>query len=55
MSTHNICFCGGLRKLLSGYPFLSGLVGLEFNGPVNTIKVMASRSVYLTTIFLRQA
>ena len=28
------------------------LVGLEFNGPVNTIKVMSSRSVYLTTLFL---
>ena len=28
------------------------LVGLEFNGPVNTIKVMWSRSVYQTTLFL---
>ena len=25
------------------------LVGLEFNGPVNTIKVISSRSVYLHT------
>ena len=28
------------------------LVGLEFNGPVNTIKIMLSQSVYLTTLFL---
>ena len=28
------------------------LVDLEFNGPVNTIKVMSSRSVNLTTLFL---
>ena len=28
------------------------LAGLEFNGPVNTVKVMSSRSVYLTTLFL---
>ena len=27
-------------------------VDLEFNGPFNTIKVMSSRSVYLTTLFL---
>ena len=27
------------------------LVGLEFNGPVNTIKDMMSWSVYLTTLF----
>ena len=26
--------------------------GLEFNGLVNTIKVMWSRAVYLTTLFL---
>ena len=31
------------------------LVGLELNGPVNTIKVMSSPSVYLTTIFPGQA
>ena len=28
------------------------LVGFDFNGPVNTIKVMLSQSVYLTTLFL---
>ena len=28
------------------------VVGLEFNSPVNCIKVMLSRSVYLTTLFL---
>ena len=28
------------------------LVGLKFNGPVNTIYVMSSPSVYLTTFFL---
>ena len=31
------------------------LVRLEFNGPVNTIKVMSSWSVYLTTLFPGQA
>ena len=24
MSTHNICFCGEIRKILSDYPILSG-------------------------------
>ena len=28
------------------------LVVLELNGPVNTIKVMSSMSVHLTTLFL---
>ena len=28
------------------------LIGLEFNGPVNTIKVMWSQRLYLTTLFL---
>ena len=28
------------------------LIGLEFNGPVKTIKVMLSQSVYLTILFL---
>ena len=28
------------------------LLWLEFNDPVNTIKVMSSWSVYLTTLFL---
>ena len=27
---------------------------LEFNDPVNTIRVLSSRSVYLTTLFPRQ-
>ena len=30
----------------------SDLDGLELNGPVNSIKVMLSWSVYLTTLFL---
>ena len=34
--------CEGLRVLF----------GLESNGLVNTMKVMLSRSVYLTTLFL---
>ena len=29
--------------------FCNGLVDLEFNGPVNTIKVMSTKSVYLHT------
>ena len=31
----------------------SSLVGLDFKGPVNTVDVMSSWSVYLTTVFLR--
>ena len=27
------------------------LIGLEFDSPVNTVKVMMSQSVYLTTLF----
>ena len=32
--------------------FTCWLVVLEFNDPVNTIKVMSSQSVYLTIVFL---
>ena len=28
------------------------MVGLELNGPVNSIKVISSRSVFLTILFL---
>ena len=31
---------------------ICSLVGLVFNGPVNTVKVMLSMSVYLTTLVL---
>ena len=24
MHTHNICFCGGIRNIICGYPLLSG-------------------------------
>ena len=30
----------------------SGLIGLEFDSPVNTIKIISSRSVYVITLFL---
>ena len=30
MSTHNICFCAGIRKLLRGYPLLSGAMLIQF-------------------------
>ena len=46
-SRHNLC----LSNLNLLYP-LKWLVGLEFNAPVNTIKVLLSQSVYLTTLFL---
>ena len=48
-----------LLKMLSADPDLTApegwLVGLEFNGRVNNIKVILSQSVYLTTLFLGQA
>ena len=40
-----------LPSVVARYQYF-GLVGLEFNNPVNTIKVMSSQSVYLTTLFL---
>ena len=40
-----LCF---LKKTM----LVGWLVGLEFSGLVNTIKVMWSRSVYLTKLFL---
>ena len=30
MSTHNICFCAGIRKLLRGYPLLSEAMLIQF-------------------------
>ena len=29
MSTHNICFCGEIRKILCGYPLLSVAMELD--------------------------
>ena len=29
MSTHNICFCGEIRKILCGYPHLSVATSLR--------------------------
>ena len=31
MSTHNICLCGEIRKIFSGYPPLSGPMNLVVN------------------------
>ena len=47
--------CCSVTELLdsvkgTGYPWFR--FGLEFNGLVNTIKTMSSRSVYLTKLFL---
>ena len=28
MSTHNICFCGYIKKIFCGYPLLSGALSL---------------------------
>ena len=55
MSTHNICFCGEIRQILCGYPFLSVamcLFVLRFYGPVNPTGSCRARSVYLTTRLL---
>ena len=59
MSTHNICFCGEIRKLLSGYPLLSGR--MEFPGifPQNHIlgysleaPLQGTSNVYAQDVFL---
>ena len=31
MSTHYICFCRNIRKILCGYPCLSGAMNLELS------------------------
>ena len=36
---------------MSSLPHMDKLLRMEFNGPVNTIKVMSSQSVYLTSLF----
>ena len=43
---------GGQRKLLSVTAKCKFWFGVKFYGPVNTIKVISSRSIYLTTLFL---
>ena len=37
MSTHNICFCGEIRKILCGYPLISrAIVYVPFSRYVMT-------------------
>ena len=43
MSTHNICFCGEIRKILCGYPLIS--VAME---KVDWFKVFASSVVLIS-------
>ena len=31
MSTHNICFCGEIRKILCGYPLLPVAMPLKYS------------------------
>ena len=38
MSTHNICFQGVIRKILCGYPHLSGTVVLNISGKYSIIE-----------------
>ena len=37
MSTHNICFCGEIRKILCGYPLLSVAMNLTISWSVDSV------------------
>ena len=48
MSTHNICFCWEIRKILCGYPLLS--VAMETFAPSFTVKFWIAESKNGSTI-----
>ena len=48
MSTHNICFHEEIRKILCGYPFLSGAMALSQLRHVSTGKQFGQRTSLLT-------
>ena len=41
MSTNSVCFCGEIRKILGGYPLLSGTMG--------NIRVLVRSAIQLFT------
>ena len=47
---YTVC-SGRAGQYLGKYSIFEIWFGLEFNGPANTVKVLSSRSVYLTTLF----
>ena len=51
-SWHGLFFSGIYSHNFCWTYSKENLVGLEFNSPVNTVRVMLSWSVYLTTLFL---
>ena len=49
MSTHNICFCQEIRKILCGYPLLSVAM---YNQYFSAAKKALSGAIYLLYYFL---
>ena len=47
MSTHNICFCGEIRKILCGHPLLSRAMPLSENILQWTLRIIASHPRFL--------
>ena len=50
MSTHNICFCGEIRKIICGYPLLSVAMGNKTNANLWTSKSCLDK--WILTIYL---
>ena len=45
MSTHNICFCREIRKILCGYPLLSVAMLVLYNTDIGDMLKKKSREV----------
>ena len=47
MSTHNICFCGEIRKIFSLYPILSRSLKIRFNITLSVLIMGVFRKYFL--------
>ena len=54
MSTHNICFCGEIRKILCGYPLLSVAMApsKDFFQPKSVEIVLIVETFLIVEVFL---
>ena len=56
MNTHNICFCGEIRKIFTGYPPLSRSVlkGIHHlrDGLPNTMAIVSYRQKYVYKVLV---
>ena len=50
MSTHNICFCGAIRRILCGYPLLSGAMNMKPYQTTIIIMIWVYQMLMISTV-----